>query len=110
MTVYSLSLSGSLRPSRAAALLCPLIVLLLSRVFGCSSMPDENGAQLWLRYKTPSRAPQQPFEQVVVERDSATCRVIRSELRLALPRLWPVARPTAARALVIGTPQTSSLV
>jgi alpha-glucuronidase len=81
-------------------------------------MPDEDGYQLWLRYAPPGKSVDQYLpliRVVVVPGDSATSRIIRKELSLALNMMFgspvPVSRTwTSKPAVIIGTPATSKVI
>src|SRR5689334_1641752 len=79
---------------------------------------DEDGYKLWLRYAPPGEAAKdyrRTVRQIRVEGDSATCRIIRDELRMATTHMLvtPIqARDTgvAEGLVVVGTPKNSTLV
>jgi len=81
-------------------------------------MPDEDGHQLWLRYAPPGDAAgsyRTQLQSLRVEGTSATCTIIRDELRAAtaalLGRTVPVDDVNLADgALLVGTPANSELL
>ncbi len=81
-------------------------------------LPDEDGYKLWLRYASPGDAAISyagAVRQIRVDGTSATCAVIRDELRLATTTLLGTSIPLndavpAEGAVVVGTPETSAFV
>ena len=84
------------------------------------NLADENGSELWLRYRQlpiPGRLAQYraALSHVVSTSDSATANIAEAELTTALSALIGMTVTTAASvqgggAVVIGTPQTSSII
>lgn len=82
------------------------------------SLPDEDGYKLWLRYAPPGEAAKsyrKTMKQIRVDGDSATCRMIRDELRMAASHMLtaPIqARDTgtAEGLVIVGTPESSAVV
>ncbi|MBN2318570.1 MAG: alpha-glucuronidase [Acidobacteria bacterium] len=81
-------------------------------------IPAEDGSRLWLRY-APLGSLADPYrdriQQVVVEGDSETSRVIGRELDFAIaamldPSLSVVKEWTRNPAVIVGTPSTSELI
>lgn len=79
--------------------------------------PDEDGYKLWLRYAPPMDAGKyrRLVREVRVEGNSATCEIIREELRLATTAMLGSAVPANGNALqngavIVGTPKNSTLV
>lgn len=83
-----------------------------------ASLPDEDGYKLWLRYAPPGDAARKyrdVLREIRVDGTSATCGVIRKELRSATSALLGKAVPRNENslqngALVVGTPKNSALV
>ena len=81
-------------------------------------LPDEDGSKLWLRYAPPgdAAASYRPLvRQIRVDGASATCGIIRDELRLATAAMLGDAVPLAENGLqagtvVVGTPENSAMV
>ena len=81
-------------------------------------LPDEDGYKLWLRYAPPGRATnsyRKAVQQIRVDGASATCGVIRDELRSAVSAMLGNAIPLSEHelqsgALVVGTPANSTLI
>ncbi|MGA2173539.1 MAG: alpha-glucuronidase family glycosyl hydrolase [Verrucomicrobiota bacterium] len=81
-------------------------------------LPDEDGCKLWLRYAPPGDAAKsyrRIVRQIRVDGASATCGIIRDELRSATTALLGGAVPLnenglQARAVVVGTPENSAMV
>jgi alpha-glucuronidase len=81
-------------------------------------LPDEDGYKLWLRYMLPGNAAQsyrRIVSQIRVDGTSATCGIIRDELRSAstamLGRAVSIGESVVANGTVIvGTPSNSALV
>ena len=83
------------------------------------SVPDEDGYRLWLRYAPPGTAAAGDYRRIVrqlrVAGASATMGVIRDELRAATTVMLGSAVPVGetgvvAGAVIVGTPENSSLV
>lgn len=79
--------------------------------------PGEDGYKLWLRYAPPTDAGKyRPFVRVIqVEGDSATCGIIRDELRSATTSILGGAVTVNPKelqdgAVIVGTPKNSALV
>jgi alpha-glucuronidase len=84
-----------------------------------STLPDEDGYRLWLRYAPPADAAvaiyRKTLRQVVVEGSSPTAGIVRSELASALTSMLGAAVPADGQALrdgalVVGTPDTSPAI
>ncbi|MGH9310628.1 MAG: alpha-glucuronidase family glycosyl hydrolase, partial [Vicinamibacterales bacterium] len=83
-----------------------------------ASVPDEDGYRLWLRFVAPGNAAAQYLQavrQLVVEGQSSTAGIIRSELTSAFSSMLRQAVPVASDrigegALVVGTPANSAAV
>ncbi len=80
--------------------------------------PDEDGYKLWLRYASPGAAAKnyrKTVRQIRVDGSSATCGVIRDELRSAVTAMLggvvPLNENTLLRGtLIVGTPANSALI
>lgn len=83
-----------------------------------SSLPDEDGYRLWMRYAPPGAVAgnyRRIVRQLRVDTTSATARIIRGELRLATASLLGNAIPFSVSALtertvIVGTAESSTLV
>src|SRR5208282_170075 len=83
-----------------------------------AQLPDEDGYKLWLRYAPPGNVAKRyrPIvREIRVDGTSATCGVIRDELRSAATALLGSAVPLnenglQAGTVVVGTPEDSALV
>ena len=81
-------------------------------------LPDEDGYKLWLRYAPPGDAAkeyQAVVREIQVEGTSATCGVIRDELRSATTSMMGKAVPLSEKELsdgtvIVGTPENSALI
>jgi alpha-glucuronidase len=81
-------------------------------------LPDEDGSKLWLRYAPPGDAAKnyrRTVRQIQVDGSSATCGIIRDELRSAIAAMLGGAVPLSenglpAGAVVAGTPENSAVV
>jgi alpha-glucuronidase len=81
-------------------------------------LPDEDGYKLWLRYAPPGAAAKKyrgVVREIHVDGTSATCGIIRDELRSAISAMLGGAVPLNEKelqsgALVVGTPKNSALV
>jgi len=80
--------------------------------------PGEDGHKLWLRFEPPGDAVKnyrQVVKQILVEGDSATCKIIRDELRLATSAILGNAVSTDENnlldgALFVGTAKNSEII
>ena len=80
--------------------------------------PDEDGYRLWLRYAPPGNIIKQyhpVLREIRVDGTSATCGVIRDELRSATTAMLGSAVPLNEKglqsgAVIVGTPQNSALI
>lgn len=83
-----------------------------------TQLPDEDGYKLWLRYLPPGEAAEnygRRVTQIRVDGNSATCGVIRNEMRSAAAALLGGAvsvneNGLADGTVVVGTPGNSALV
>ncbi len=81
-------------------------------------LPDEDGYQLWLRYMPPGKVVQsyrRTVSQIRVDGTSATCGIIRDELRSATLAMLgsPVSISEGGLvkgSVIVGTPDNSALV
>ena len=83
-------------------------------------LPDEDGYELWLRYASVEdpatlAAYHAAITQIVLTPSSPTLQVAQDELTLALEKLLGVPVPVAAQVtqagvLIVGTPQSSSII
>jgi alpha-glucuronidase len=79
---------------------------------------DEDGYKLWLRYTSPGAAVKnyrEAMQQIRVDGSSATCGIIRDELRSATTAMLGSAVPLNENGLqdgtvIIGTPANSALI
>jgi alpha-glucuronidase len=102
--VAGLCLSGCKTESNAAA--------------SQAQLPEEDGYKLWLRYVSPgldAKKYRGIVRAIRVDSSSATCGIIRDELRSAITALLGGAVPVIENglqpgALIIGTPKNSTLV
>ena len=81
-------------------------------------LPDEDGYKLWLRYASPGNAAKsyrKIVRQIRVDGPSATCGILRNELRAATATMLGGPVPLdedglQAGAVIVGTPENSPLV
>jgi len=79
--------------------------------------PDEDGYRLWLRYASPgaaARGYERAMRNIRVDGASATCGVIRNELRAATTAMFgrpvPLDESVQEGSVIIGTPRSSELI